>query len=146
VCFLPESLPRSGLLRPAHLELRQTTPDTHDVLWKVPALGDRRLGLDVRFPADAKELSEPHGFFSDNAYIARRRVQCQGGLDGQTILVSDFAQRAGEAESVQHDCTETKRSMLIDCRTLPHGKGRNPAHEDPMRVLTGILADVQLRT
>ncbi len=35
-------------VRPAYLELRQTTPDTYDVLWKVPALGDdMRLGIYV---------------------------------------------------------------------------------------------------
>ncbi len=35
--------------RPAYLQLKQTTPDTFDLLWKVPAQGDNlRLGLYVR--------------------------------------------------------------------------------------------------
>ena len=29
--------------RPAFLELKQTAEDTYDVVWKVPARGDRRL-------------------------------------------------------------------------------------------------------
>jgi hydrogenase/urease accessory protein HupE len=74
-------------VRPACLELRQTAPDTYDVFWKVPALGDRRLGVYVRFPPGAKELSAPRGFFSDNAYIERWRIQRAGGLDGQTIHI-----------------------------------------------------------
>ena len=87
--FLPNASGHE--VRPAYLELRQAAPDTYDVLWKVPALGDRRLGIDVRFPSEAKELSEPHGFFSDNAYIERRRIQRSGGLDGQTIHIDGLA-------------------------------------------------------
>ncbi|MFH0342319.1 MAG: HupE/UreJ family protein [Chromatiales bacterium] len=79
-------------VRPAYLELRQIAPYTYDVLWKVPALGDdRRLGIYVRFPSEAKELSEPRGFFSGNAYIERRRVQRAGGLDGQSIHIDGLA-------------------------------------------------------
>jgi hypothetical protein len=32
-------------LRPAYLELRQTGPETWDVLWKVPARGDLQLAI-----------------------------------------------------------------------------------------------------
>ncbi len=79
-------------VRPAYLELRQTAPDSYDVLWKVPAAGDNlRLGIYVRFPGDIKELSEPRGFFSDNAYIERWRIQHAGGLDGQIIHIDGLA-------------------------------------------------------
>ena len=78
-------------VRPAYLELRQTAPDTYDVLWKVPALGDRRLGIYVRFPPEAKALSGGRGFFSENAYIERCRIQRAGGLDGQTIHIDGLA-------------------------------------------------------
>src|SRR4029077_12050256 len=75
-------------VRPAYLELRQISSDTYDVLWKIPALGDdRRLGIYVRFPPDAKELSPPRGFFGGNAYIERWRIQRTGGLDGQRIYI-----------------------------------------------------------
>ena len=79
-------------VRPAYLELRQIAPDTYDVLWKVPARGDdRRLGIYVRFPSDAKELSAPRGFFGGNAYIERWRIQRAGGLDGQSIHIDGLA-------------------------------------------------------
>ncbi|MCI0540743.1 MAG: HupE/UreJ family protein [Verrucomicrobiales bacterium] len=79
-------------VRPAYLELRQTASDTYDVLWKVPALGDdRRLGIYVRFRSEAKELSERRGFFSNNAYLERSRIQLPGGLDGQTIHIDGLA-------------------------------------------------------
>lgn len=78
-------------VRPAYLELRQTASDTYDVLWKVPALGDRRLGIYVRFPSETKELFAPRGFFSDNTYIERWRVRRAGGLDGQSIYIDGLA-------------------------------------------------------
>ena len=52
-------------VRPAYLELRQTSADTYDVLWKVPARGDLRLGIYVTLPADTEQLAEPRGIFAD---------------------------------------------------------------------------------
>ena len=37
-------------LRPAYLEIRETATDQFSILWKVPAIGDRRLALHVRLP------------------------------------------------------------------------------------------------
>ena len=43
-------------VRPAYLELRQTGPETYDVLWKVPGQGENlRLGLYVELPAGRDE-------------------------------------------------------------------------------------------
>ena len=45
VTLLP-SLATAHEMRPGYLEIRESAPDTYDVLWKVPALGDNmRLGL-----------------------------------------------------------------------------------------------------
>ena len=37
-------------LRPAYLSIQETRPDEFSVLWKVPALGDKRLGLYLQLP------------------------------------------------------------------------------------------------
>ena len=55
-------------VRPAYLELRQTGPDTYDVLWKVPGQGDLRLGLYVELPAGCTNVTEPRGSMVNNAY------------------------------------------------------------------------------
>ena len=64
--------------RPAYLELRQTGPETYDVLWKVPALGDSlRLGIHVRFHADVRSVDPPRGVYANGAHVTRygaRRV------------------------------------------------------------------------
>jgi hydrogenase/urease accessory protein HupE len=75
-------------LRPAYLELRETGPDTFDVLWKVPAAAEsRRLALYVRFPEGCVNLSEPRGMFSGCAHLERWRVKAPKGLSGERITI-----------------------------------------------------------
>lgn len=73
--------------RPAYLELRQTGDDTFDVLWKVPARGDRRLGLYVRFPGDCEVVSEPRGMFAGGAWVERWRIRHPDALVGSTVRI-----------------------------------------------------------
>src|SRR5258707_3425553 len=46
-------------VRPAYLDMREKAPGEFAVLWKVPALGDLRLGLYVRLPESCKATAEP---------------------------------------------------------------------------------------
>ncbi len=76
-------------VRPAYLELRQTGPDTYDVLWKVPGLGENlRLGLYVELPAGSKNVTEPRGAMVNNAFTERWAVKRAGGLIGGTIQIA----------------------------------------------------------
>ena len=76
-------------VRPAYLELRQTSSDTYSVLWKVPGLGEElRLALYVHMPADSTALTLPHGTFVNNAFIERWSVKREGGLAGAAIRIS----------------------------------------------------------
>ncbi|MFG0282933.1 MAG: HupE/UreJ family protein [Phycisphaerales bacterium JB039] len=86
ICAAP-GLARAHEVRPAYLELRQTAPDTFDVLWKVPARGDLRLGLYVRMPESCEQLSEPRAMFSGDAYIERWSVREADGLVGGEIHI-----------------------------------------------------------
>lgn len=75
-------------VRPAYLELKQTSEDSFDVLWKVPALGDNlRLGLYVRFPESCVIESEPAAMFVNEAYLERSRIREPSALVGSTIHV-----------------------------------------------------------
>ena len=77
--------------RPGYLELRQQDAETWDVFWKVPAQGgQRRPGIDVVFPADTVNLSEPRGAFHAGAYSERWRLRRPGGLIGQTVRIDGF--------------------------------------------------------
>lgn len=79
-------------LRPGYLEIKQVAADTYDVGWKVPALGDRRLGIYVRFPVATEVLDEPGGRFEGSAFVERWRVRHAGGFDGQTIHIDGLQQ------------------------------------------------------
>lgn len=75
-------------MRPGYLEIRESGPDTYDVLWKVPALGDNlRLGLYLRFEDDVKTVTEPVAGFLGGAHTQRMRIQRDGGLTGALVTI-----------------------------------------------------------
>jgi hydrogenase/urease accessory protein HupE len=79
---------RGHEVRPAYLELTQTSEDTFDVLWKVPARGeDLRFGLYLRLPPDSVDTTEPRGMFVGDAYIERWSIRHPTALVGSTIHV-----------------------------------------------------------
>src|SRR5262245_24048813 len=91
VCGSCTAIAGAHEVRPAYLELRETAPDTYDILWKVPARGDERLAIYVRLPLDTEQLVEPRGISAGGAYLDRWRVRRPGGLAGQTISIDGLA-------------------------------------------------------
>jgi len=77
-------------VRPGYLEIRETSPDRYDVLWKVPARGEYRLSMYVRLP-DVCSGSPSHGSFIDAAFVERWPAQCPGGLVGKTITIDGLS-------------------------------------------------------
>jgi len=81
-------------VRPAYLELRQTAPETYDVLWKVPARGeDLRLALYVEMTAGTTELTAPRGEAGGGSFTERWTVRSPGGLGGRTIRMPGSTRR-----------------------------------------------------
>ena len=79
-------------VRPAYLELRQTSADTYNVLWKVPGRGeDLRFGVYVRLPANCVKIGEVRTAVVNNAFSDRWTVKCEGGLNGGTILIEGLS-------------------------------------------------------
>ena len=81
----------ADVFRPAYLELREAGDDRYDVLWKVPAQGELRLALSVKFPDDVREVSRTPGHFVDGAYVERWRIERTGGMVGQSISIEGNA-------------------------------------------------------
>jgi hypothetical protein len=76
-------------VRPAYLELRQTSPETYDAFWKVPGQGENlRLGLYVEFPAGSTNVTAPRASMANNAFTERWVVKRAGGLTGGTIHIA----------------------------------------------------------
>jgi hydrogenase/urease accessory protein HupE len=86
-CFLAAEA-HAHEVRPAYLELRQTSANTFDVGWKVPALGeDQRFGLYVRLPEDCVNVTDPRGRFAGSAYLERWTIRHPDALVGSTIHI-----------------------------------------------------------
>ena len=85
----------ADVFKPAYLELRQTGPETYDVLWKVPALDEATtIGITPLFPAGTSALDAPQSVFSSGSAALRWKARVPGGLEGKTIRF-DGLDRAG---------------------------------------------------
>jgi hypothetical protein len=78
---------RAHEVRPAFLDLSETTPNLFLMTWKVPALGDFRLGITPRFPASCHVIGELTSMQAGGAFIEHGRVGCDFRLAGQTIAI-----------------------------------------------------------
>ena len=79
-------------VRPAYLEIRQTSADTYDVLWKVPALGEVvRLAIYLELPEGTRNVTPPRMSFIGGAYVEFRSIRREGGLDGQTVGIDGLS-------------------------------------------------------
>jgi hydrogenase/urease accessory protein HupE len=77
----------ADVFRPAYLELRESGIDCYQVMWKVPLLGDSRLGVRVVFPEGTTQLTPPQRAFTGSAYVERWQVARAGGFAGQTLRI-----------------------------------------------------------
>jgi hydrogenase/urease accessory protein HupE len=83
---------RSDELRPGYLEIRQTTPDTYNLLFKIPALGeDLRLGIYLALPEGTYDAVLPRAAFNNGAYTERRTIRRDGGLAGRTVAIEGLS-------------------------------------------------------
>jgi hypothetical protein len=75
-------------LQPGFLELRETAPGRYDVLWKLPSLGessDVRMPIFPAFPERCRQQGEARTERAGTAWVFHARIECKGGLAGQTI-------------------------------------------------------------
>jgi hypothetical protein len=99
-------------VRPGYLQIKQIDVLTYDLLWKIPAKGDRRLGLYVRLPGYCQS-SEMTSSFADGAYIERWRAACEGGLKDGTIVIDGLeATRTDVLARVEHSNGHTQTVRL----------------------------------
>jgi len=79
-------------VRPAYLELKQTSAESYDVLWKVPGRGDNlRLGLYVEFATDVVNVTAPRAAMIRNAFTERWTVKRSGGITDTTIRIAGLS-------------------------------------------------------
>lgn len=99
-------------VRPAYLELREHHASNWDVLFKVPARGELRLGLHVVLPETCRG-TEPVVRAVDGAYLERWRVVCTGGLDGGSVAIAGLADtRTDVLARVEHADGSSRTTRL----------------------------------
>lgn len=77
--------------RPAFLEIKQTSDEQFDVLWKVPARGNLRLGLYVRLPTTAETITPVQSRMVGGAFLERFSISRSGGLKGGEIVIEGLS-------------------------------------------------------
>jgi hydrogenase/urease accessory protein HupE len=95
--FFVSSSANADEIRPSFLEIVQQSEDTYQVMWKVPAKGDLRLGLYVEFPDSTKILNTPTEVFSGSSYITRLTIQEESGLYDKKITILGLESSLTEA-------------------------------------------------
>jgi hydrogenase/urease accessory protein HupE len=75
-------------VRPGMLQLSETSPGQFDVLWKVPARGDRVLPIQPVFAKRCQQIAPPTSSLDGRAQVSRWRIHCgERGMDGAEIRI-----------------------------------------------------------
>jgi hydrogenase/urease accessory protein HupE len=83
-------------LRPAYLEIRELTQDNFNLLWKLPAKGDRTLRLYPQLPANCQSQGAVESAWVIGTRVDRQALHCRGGLVGQTVDIDGLAQQQND--------------------------------------------------
>lgn len=82
---------RAHEARPGYLRLTLTDSSSVTLMFKVPAVGDRRFGLYPSLPDNCVTVTPPITYIVENAYTERATLKCEGGLVGQTVGVDGLS-------------------------------------------------------
>ena len=75
-------------VRPALLQLTEVDQGRFDILWKVPARGDRVLAIQPAFSNDCRQVTSPTARAADNASMSRWILDCgTQGMEGAEIRI-----------------------------------------------------------
>ena len=85
------SIATADEIRPGYLELKESGANIFSVLWKVPAKGNKKLGLYAMLPNGCQDKTKPNVQLINGAYIQRWIVACEQGLIEQSISVTGLA-------------------------------------------------------
>ena len=71
--------------RPATLELRQTSAERYELLWRVPVMSGNRLPVQLKLPQGVRNVTEPALQELSDSLVERRVIEAPNGLGGQRI-------------------------------------------------------------
>jgi hypothetical protein len=104
--FIPSCLAHET--RPAYLEIKETSPDLYDVVWRTPVNAGMRLPIVLQLPSDAKNVTAPTTQELTDSLLERRSIVVAGGFGGKRV---DFVGLQGTITDV------LVRVQLLDGRS-----------------------------
>ena len=78
-------------VRPGYLRIQQIDTETFDVLFRVPARGDLRLGLYARLPEHCETRGEPRAYQQGGAFVERWVAICRDGITGHDVAIDGLS-------------------------------------------------------
>jgi hypothetical protein len=81
--FVPSC--RAHETRPAYLEIKESSPNLYDVVWRTPVNAGMRLPIVLQLPADAKNVTAPTTQELTDSLVERRVIGIPTGLAGKRI-------------------------------------------------------------
>jgi len=84
-------------VRPAYLRIQQSDADLFHVLWRVPALGEMRLGIYVRMPSNCTPTAEALAWQEGGTFVERWSSICPGGISGQRVEIDGLSSTVVDA-------------------------------------------------
>jgi hydrogenase/urease accessory protein HupE len=81
--FIPSCLAHET--RPAYLEIKETSPDHYDVVWRTPVNAGMRLPIVLQLPPEAKNVTAPTTQELTDSLLERRSIMVAGGLGGKRV-------------------------------------------------------------
>ena len=75
-------------VRPAYLEIVEQAPETYQIAWKQPAVGEVRLSLVPVFPASCAAVDSPTLVAQPSSTLTRWRLRCAGGLQNKSVRIA----------------------------------------------------------
>ena len=78
-------------VRPGYLRIQQLEAGAYDVMWRVPARGDMRLGIYATLPDDCATLGEVRRWQQSGTFIEHWRAECPQGLVGREVRIEGLS-------------------------------------------------------
>ncbi len=78
-------------VRPGLLQLEETATGRFDMLWRVPARGDRSLSLVPRMPESCETIGLPERYFDGLRSEERSKIACTSALTGALITIEGLS-------------------------------------------------------
>jgi hypothetical protein len=95
-------------IRPAYLQIDQTSANRFNVLWRTPLFSGKRLPVALRFPDDVRDVTEPSEQVFADSIVERRVIEAPDGLTGKRIdivglqaTITDALVRIGMQDGTQ---------------------------------------------